>query len=423
MKQKQKQKQNRYRWLPKAGWLAGIMALAVVISLQFPVKKSHAICETQAEFSAAVSATMSGQSAAIASFITTIQTSVEVILSSARATLTASFHSFDLAFSTKLNLFWSQWRTNYEDMTAQLHTALLDQSRTLLSAYDAENQVAFQQNTQMDELKARQRYTPSEDSCVFDSTLPSAGRAEEISRAASSALSREVSSGFMNDSSIENNSPAAITANQWDNHVNLFCNSAENSGDAPCDVDGARVDADINISHTLFGRDTLRVEDPEDAIALQAAMTNLMGRPMSTVMPPSALNSPAGRTNFLQKRALAAQLNVSASIIGDIIGERLPLGVTMTEIQDMRVAGGTPILETSDQPSKYEIRQAYLEFINSPEFFKRLNDNKATLGQKDVQMKALKLMTLNDLIGKTERLTTLFAVDLANQLETAETGR
>ncbi|MGM0422296.1 MAG: hypothetical protein ACQEQL_04260 [Pseudomonadota bacterium] len=417
-------KKTEFKKMRKFGVLTILCVMVVTTGLYLSsAKKSYALCETSMQVSAAQGTSVAAEAAAIDSFIASMQAYVSALLPVELLDMLNKITSLSDGFRNELGDMWDGWLKNYEEMTAQLNTAMIDQSRMTGSVEDAANQVEFQRETQKDELDDWKENTPSEDSCVFDSTMPSAGRADKISRAAGNAFSNETSGRFMNDSDVENNTPEAGTESDWSNYENLFCNANANNGQAGCTADGSRVDADINITTSLYGKDTLDVTDAEDATVIKAAMNNLMGRPRSSVMPPSSFQSADGRAALLQKRSMAAQLNVSSSIIADSVTERLPLGVTMTELQDMRTAQGIPLIETSDQPSKYEIRQGYLEFINSPKFFKRLGNNSATLAQKDVHMKALKLITLNDLIAQTERLTTLFAVELGNKVETTETVR
>jgi|GEM_PF-1682824 hypothetical protein len=415
---------TEFKKVRKFGLLAILCVMVVTTGLYLSsAKKSYALCETRLQVSSQQAASVSAEAAAINSFVATMQAYVSALLPVELLDMLNKINSFSDGQRNTLSDLWDGWKENYEDMTAQLNTAMIDQSRVLNSADDAANQVEFQRETQVDEVNAWKENTPSEDSCVFDSTLPSAGRAAKITRAAGNAVSNETSGRFMNDSGVDSNSPAAATQSDWNNYETLFCNASANNGQAGCTADGSRVDADINITHTLYGKDTLDVTNAEDALVLKAAMNNLMGRPQASVLPPDSFQSTDGRAAMLQKRSMAAQLNVSSSIIADSVAERLPLGVTMTELQDMRTAQGIPLIETSDEPSKYEIRQGYLEYINSPNFFKRLGDNSATLAQKDVHMKALKLITLNDLIAQTERLTTLFAVELGNKVASTETVR
>ena len=411
-------------------WLFKVVSIGILIGVLasfYPVRESKAFCEVDAQLTAATTGSQTTQTseftARIMSFQNAIAQALQVLQFDLLMQITDFSNNLRGVFG---NTFWDQWMDYHQDMTAQLNTAIIDKTRIRGTNMDTENLIDRKGHIEDEEIKARQAFEVSEDSCVFDSTLPAYGRAERVSRAARVAMSNQVSRGILNNSgsgSSAADGSLASTAQDYVRFEALFCNPDENGGgdNQLCDVEGERVDEDVQIS-TIFDADTLEITDAadaaEDAAVYTAMVDNLLGRPRSDVIPVSALEGGVSARNaILQKRSAAAQLNLAAGIMSDQISERLPQGVDIPEWRVLREDQGVPSNEISDQPSKYEVRQGYIDFINNPKFFKRLGNNRATVMQKDVHMKALRLMLMSEELAKTERLMAMLSVQLANYLD------
>lgn len=391
--------------------------LSIVIALAIPVKQPKAFCETTVQVTASQGISTSAQTGAISGVIEGLKGFIAPVLGVLQLDMIRQIVDFSDSFRNMLGGTWGTMEDYYKDMTAQLHTAEIDQSRIKGSTNDAENFLEVKRAIERSEAEAWDRYQASEESCVFDTLLPAYQTGIAVSKAASSAMSSSISSGFVNVTQ----TPIERTPVDLAQTVSMFCNPNENGGNTLCTAATPRMDDDIEISQTIFGSDTLEITDPtdaaEDIATYETIVDNLLGRPRSQQIPLSALESNAGKQMVLNKRSDAAQLNLAAGLIIDPIVERLPQGVTIPWWRPMRVASGTPTNEVSDEPSKYELLQGYIEFINTPEYFQRLGGGEATIAQKDLHVKAIKLMLMDSDLAHTEKLMSIFSVQLANHLD------
>ena len=119
----------------------------------------------------------------------------------------------------------------------------------------------------------------------------------------------------------------------------------------------------------------------------------------------------------MQRRRKAARYNAVSAALTSVWADRVPYAdETNTDIPAARnYAKATGAF--SDTPSKYEVRQAMVDNVLSPQFHVETADNISTVKRRDVVLQAQQLMMLNDLIDKTEKMAVLFSVQLASELE------
>jgi hypothetical protein len=91
------------------------------------------------------------------------------------------------------------------------------------------------------------------------------------------------------------------------------------------------------------------------------------------------------------------------------------------EIQLMREQEG--VTTASATPSAHEIRQAIVEQLWDPEYYKNLYDNPTTVGQKEIYLKAYNLMMLYDLIDRQEKISNVYAIETSNLLNSVDASR
>ena len=350
--------------------------------------------------------------------------------------------------------------------TMQESVAIQDQTQNLLATQSAavHNDALMDRGAELSEIRTKTEY--SEESCVFDAVTPHYVTVTEDTKAYTNAMttlftdgmtsvSRELTPEYlaevygpeygerlqtmaaadgdfglireaqaqMTDEELMAAAEERLSANpirrnalDYDLYLSKFCNVYENGGRAPCRENGSRVDDDIEISRTLFGKDTLDVDGMEDLLVLGSAVDNLVGRPRTSTVPRSALDSVSGREQILKKRESAAHMNASVGLIWDLVAERMPSSQENEYIGNMRKNAGVPESDISERPSKYEFRQAYIEHVNSPPYIFQLKGSKDKMAQQDLHLKALRLMMMNELNSRMERLSTMFAIQLSNQL-------
>lgn len=428
---------------------------AMIVLASFAPRPAHAICEINAEVTASQGNAITRQAAEISTIIANLQAQISAVIPVELTDLVSKITGFSSSLRTGMADMWVDWEDAMQNQTAQEHTAIIDYSRNILTAEDAMQFNEAEQAQALNEVKARTDAEPNENSCTFDTVMQLGPERNAIpviiSNTMSSSFSDEMASGtpnitpeylaaigidgddgqdteiagIFNSANAQSRaglSKGALNKLDYERYMNLFCNRYENGGRSPCGTDGSRVDDDIEISRTLFGRDTLllsttdRDSASEDMVVLKATVDNLTGRPRSTIFPPSALKSASGIEAYLEKRSSIAHFNVANGLVWDIIGERFPSQTETEVVKELRIASGVPENDTSTTPGKYEFRQAYIEHVNSPPYIFSLTGTPQKLAENELHLKAVKLMMMNDLNAKMEKLATLFSVQLSNQL-------
>lgn len=389
---------------------------AVLAALLQPVN-AQAICETNAEVTAAQGNAITTQAQKITEIITNLQAQISSILPVELTDLLSKITGTSTSFNTGLGETWVEWEDAMKDQTAEHNAIILDQTRNILTAEDAGlyNEAELAQTQAEAEITAAAPV--NENSCTFDSTMPHGVEVNEITRMVSNTMSSKLSNELA-----AGEPELARNARDFQDYKETFCNKYENGGMAPCDADGGRKDEDIVISKTLFGKDTLSLDanGEEDMKVINAAVDNLLGRPRFSAIPESALNSASGMEALLENRSSIAHINVANGVIWDIVGERFPSKTESEELRDMRIASGVPENDATLTPSKYEFRKTYIEHVNSPPYIFDLKGTPQILAENELHLKAIRLMMMNDLNLKMEKMATLFSIQLSNQLSEKE---
>ena len=396
-----------------------LFTLATVLLM--PVR-AHAICETNAEVTAAQSTVIPIQANKIAEVIANLQASIASILPVELTDLLSKMTGLSTSFRTGLGETWVEWEDAMKDQTAEHNAILIDQSRNLLTGEDA----ALHNDAELAQTRAEVETVAAapvnENSCTFDSVMPHGIEVNELTRMVSNTMSSKISNDL-----IAGEPTLARNARDFEEYKRTFCNRYENGGRAVCDQDGGRMDEDIVISQTLFGKDTLDLmidpnaspqdaEQNEDFKVINTAVDNLLGRPRFDPIPENVLNSATGMEAMLENRSSIAHINVANGIIWDIVGERFPSKTENEELRELRIASGVPENDASITPSKYEFRNTYIEHVNSPPYIFDLKGTPQILAENELHLKALRLMMMNELNLKMEKMATLFSIQLSNQL-------
>jgi hypothetical protein len=70
----------------------------------------------------------------------------------------------------------------------------------------------------------------------------------------------------------------------------------------------------------------------------------------------------------------------------------------------------------SANPSARETRQAFIEQLWDPNYYKDLYNEPSTIGQKEVYLKAYGVYMINEMVAKQEKIADVYAVETANLL-------
>ena len=398
--------------------LHSIGIFCLVLFLIFP-QKAFAQCESAGAVRGAADAVDASQFARINAMMAALQLLYTTDMAAAQATLSASM----VALLQPQNWFWERWFNAWRDMAKQLVSSELDETRQLGSILDANNASKAALLIQNEQADAKKRYQPTDQACIFDTT------AKYMSQ--SSILRNAISTGYSLDFSKIGNSKVGFLAQygpsflhlfRWNLYRTKFCDMTTNSGFAGCIAATPATNAHIMPSTTLFARETIDIIDPDTRDAVTELIYNITGYIAPDTINVSALTSEIGLQQRQENREYIAQMDAVGSLVYSVVADRIP-GRTLPgiageaqEIRDMRLKMGVALIDTSLTPSVREIRQAIVEQLWDPGYYKELYDAPSTITQKEIYLKAYSLVMLNDIISKQEKISNVYAIETANML-------
>jgi hypothetical protein len=313
-----------------------------------------------------------------------------------------------------------------KDMTAQLNTATIDQTKQLEAQMDAEeHNKHFQEGRQL-EHEAHKRMMPSEFACQADSIYPQYGRREQAAQ--------DISRGSANDASkrataaagtAEAKGPVAVVQERWERYKANYCDLDANNGVSGCTVAGATPNEDITIgSSFLWGEImTYTLDTAYNQQKFDDLKRSFVDHNPPAAIPLTRLNSATGIARFNRIRSNAARKQSIHAVIGQMLADRVagPATEPLPEVQDIRLAAGLPLSDTSLTPSKYEILHALAEErYMTPDFATRLIENPAALLRNNLDSKSLHLQQVTQLQKRMEELSVMLAAEYAHDIDTWE---
>ncbi len=302
-------------------------------------------------------------------------------------------------------------------MTAQLNSGTQQKDAMIGASIDASMLNSAARKSQLEKYNARKKYRPNERACKVDTVAKYANRSREVSKALATGYSKDFNSiGNNNAKSKAGSGPYSLHKNRWKAYKETFCDPKSNRGGAGCDTQEEKETTNLHImpSKALFGKDTIDLSDKDISNGIDELMFNITGYETAGSITLSEQDKQRGLSVVQKRREYLAQMDAVGSLVYSIVSERAP-GKDAPEVQAMRQKNG--ITYASKNPSSYEIRQAIVEDMRSPALYKSLNEDAATITQKEVYLKAYSLVLLYDLIAKQEKISNAYAIETANMLE------
>lgn len=406
-----------------------LAGLVVAAALTFgAASDARAQCEAPGTTAAtAASTVLPSQAAAITAMQTTLSGMYTASTTAASAALIASLEGMETLINQRMRRFWRDWEEALKAMTTQLNAGVSDQARQMSNLFDSSNLTETARGFQRAEIDAHANFRPTEEGCRFDTTASYMATAGRVSKAASTALSQQLSDlGNAKPGTPAVNGPGAVTSARFETYRNRFCDHLANAGGTACGgTSAAAPNAHIMPSVTLFSRETIDMSDANTAAAVNELIYNITGYQQPDTIDPAVLNSPMGRESRLQNRAYLTQMDAVNALAFSIVAERMPSqgGAgggpnalrNTTEVQQMRQRMG--IGDASPNASEREIRQAIIEQLWDPGYYVNLTDGATSVSQKEVFLQAYNLMLLYRMYEKTEKIANAHAIETANLLD------
>lgn len=328
---------------------------------------------------------------------------------------------------------WKNWDEAMEGMTAEMSASISDQTLKIAAASDAHQMNRTAARLQKNELKTKIEIQPNDESCRFDTAAIAQRQATPLVRGMIEAIGMD----FNKIANSRVGSAAAQGAEKFLNerfkkYATNFCDPSGNAGHAGCTPSAARLtaqslpptsyyDAHVTPSRTLFRNYTIDMEDEKIRDATNELIYNITGYKVPDIMPPDVIKKLSGKEQRLKDREYMTQMDAVVALPGMIVAERTP-GAFAPEIKAMRdKVAGAPV--GSSRPSEREIRQAKIEELWTPNYYVRLGSNATEVTRKELYLQALNVAQLYKLIEKTEKISTIYAMETGNLVDKTDNSR
>lgn len=384
-------------------------------------KRSFA-CEVGLQMTATQLVIKTAQDAAYNALASALNAFISSKLSAFSSVITVEVDVADSQNRDELDRLWSAWKTNLEGMTEQLSVAGLDRSRQEGSFQDAQIQGMVARDIEKKELQAFRKLAPSDKMCVADSVAPHTLKADEVKKAVSVAKESEIFAGGIGIGALNmqgtvsaRGADAALNA-KFNTLINNYRDPNYNGGEVPPGPVSTRIGNQYNVAKTIFGRDTIDLNDPNNRQDIEVFASLALGWPVYDPIPPSAVNTNDGRMVVLNRRAYQTRLNNYFGALMDPVARRSSV-TAAPEVDAIRQANGVLAANIAARPSYMETMKARFRQMWSPRYMKDLNEPVHTAEQKQVDMYTLKIMDLQDMTWNMERMGMVLAARLGQRLD------
>lgn len=379
--------------------VCAIAALAIMLPSQ-----ARAQCENPLLATAGMQALMTAQTAHINQYT---QQEISYLDKDLKETATKEvmdrFDQFRNNILDALNSYAERLMPEMRDMSKQLSTSEVDQTRQLGSFDDARLQNETMRRQQAMETRVARESDQSMSACVLDSVSQGQSRGYRIGRAVARGLTHDAQRELGGArGTVGARGPAATLAAMDDEFEKKFCN--KDAGDQGCEQNGPLAGRNNDLGGMLWGdRRTLDLNTPENTRVLETVARNVAGPIPARPMAADELRTAEGIQQSLRERSRRARINTIYNAIGQMTGQRV--GGTGTNTQDIRAAAGTPRENASTDASYNEIQEAIArDRFSDPDYLFSMVNNPAGLVRELGAINAVRMAQISDLYKRMEEL-------------------
>lgn len=400
--------------------LMPLAAVAVGLPLLFTSGTAMAQCENS--FTATSTFNQMAQDIAsdLNDFIEQEENFIEdKITKTAKDEVITRLEEFDKNIRDGLSVWWREhFEPALKEMTTQLHTSQVDQSRVLGAMTDAQTSNEYMQAMQQREVEAQRRYEPSEMTCQLDTVARGQTRAARMARSAARGIAKQTESRRMaGRGTAAALGPGADQKERWVEYTTRFCDP--DKGGQGCDgTAGDLAGRHVDLPRLLWSdKQTLDMTSPDNVVVVEGVLKYMLNPRPPTPIPTEVMESPAGQQAFLKMRSTTARQNTIYNAIALMLGQRMG-GASEVNTQDIRVATGLPPASESLDASYSEIMHAVTkDRFHNPKYIVGLVQSPEQLVREQGAVSAVRLQQLNELYKRMEDMVFMEAAAYAAQLD------
>ncbi len=239
------------------------------------------------------------------------------------------------------------------------------QAATVSMFRDAAELARTQRTLSAAEIQSLRENQPSAQLCTAATAAGGLMRVNAIRRAYANAAPVEAARRTANArGTAAARGSAADIAERWNNIRASYCNAADNNGASGCTENGPMVDADIDVTGTVFMNDTIDLTDTAKRQAVNDLVDNIAEPVAPNNLPSAELNSASGIEASVRRDAYRAQRQAIHTALQHVVARRAPGAGNGEFLAVLRGAAGMSADMLSDNPSHNEI----LEVMASERF-------------------------------------------------------
>ena len=397
-------------------------------------------CAVPLTLGVAISDLGSGVIAGITQATTNISTAIAVESASTTGGLTVSISGADGYINTVLTFFKDLWlgnqmlRDTWQDMASNFSVLEANQERMIGSLIDATEQNRVIRNLQETEFKESQILTASDSLKRVATLIGGLQRSKNIQegynlvnagvlleRTAAKAEGQDTA-GSGEEEDFSGGSHIDINK-RWNKYVELYCDKNSNAGNAGCDEDGILVSKDINVTDTVFSRETIEITDQDMADAVNELIINISEPFMPKPFPSGLHDDPKeGRPAILALEGYKSKRQVVLDAVNHVVSRRLPgsqMGSYMKNLRnDVGINDESLAGITSYNPSYNEIMHFMMsERFRTGAYTVEQVDTPENNARERVVQSAFFLMQLNDMVDLLDKQAMLLTAQVSSNVK------
>jgi hypothetical protein len=314
---------------------------------------------------------------------------------------------------------WAEgWKPSLQAQTDQLNTVNADQSRSLQSATDAQNQAETKLEMQKDAVEADRTFRAAPNPCGDATIAGGQGKVEGLSRGMRMAWQKDALATGLNKKGAAGSTGAiGIQRQRYEDYKTLFCDPKGNGGRNDCTPppsDTKYINADTQPNKFINNQLTIDVKDPKMEKTIENINNNMMGVAAADPISKGALESAAGQQTFLDRRSYLARYAAARTVPGLITGWRMPGSQMGDWVKSLSDGAGVQLTNISKNPSYKEIMHAeVIDRFNSGRYAVGMISDESEIEMEKLTLNAFYLMQLRDYYELLERTALTLAVQVS----------
>lgn len=325
---------------------------------------------------------------------------------------TARFGQIVLDIDDWFDTFWYyNERPSMQAQVEQQNVMDTIQAVTLSTFRDSAEQARTSQLLSELQVESALAYQPSEQVCAAGTIAGGLTRANTIARAYARAAPVESAGRSAGTRGTSGERGAANDISErWNNVKASYCNASENGGASGCASDGTMVNADIDVTGTVFQKDTIDLTDPATKASVDDLIDNIAEPFVPNNIPASTLNSATGKEDMIKRDEYRAQRQVIHAALEYVVSRRAPSGIDGQFVNNMRGAAGISADMFSESPSHNEIMDVMMnERFRTGQYSVEQVDTPENNAREATVQNAFEAVQGKDLLDLTDHLSLLLA--------------